>query len=80
MPFPIFYALKVGFLVFEQIDRSYLVAPQPQQSLQHISSQFHDALRLDTLSQNSETKVCLLGIDLRVTELHLCLCSGFVCL
>ncbi|KAG5558911.1 hypothetical protein RHGRI_008751 [Rhododendron griersonianum] len=39
-----------------QVDKSYLVAPQPQQSLQHISSQFHDALRLDTLSQNSETK------------------------
>ncbi|KAG5536164.1 hypothetical protein RHGRI_023827 [Rhododendron griersonianum] len=39
-----------------QVDKSYLVAQQPQQSLQHISSQFHDALRLDTLSQNSETK------------------------
>lgn len=39
-----------------QVDKSYLVAPQPQQSLQHVSSQFHDALRLDSLSENSETK------------------------
>ncbi|XP_057463872.1 LOW QUALITY PROTEIN: uncharacterized protein LOC130753729 [Actinidia eriantha] len=45
-----------GGQVFEQVDKSYLVAPQSQQSLQHISSQFHDALRLDPLSQNSETK------------------------
>ncbi|GFZ06358.1 hypothetical protein Acr_18g0005530 [Actinidia rufa] len=45
-----------GGQVFEQVDKSYLVAPQSQQSLQHISSQFHDGLRLDTLSQNSETK------------------------
>ncbi|PSS04491.1 Unconventional myosin-XVIIIa like [Actinidia chinensis var. chinensis] len=45
-----------GGQVFEQVDESYLVAPQSQQSLQHISSQFHDALRLDPLSQNSETK------------------------
>ncbi|GFY84032.1 hypothetical protein Acr_03g0008060 [Actinidia rufa] len=45
-----------GGQAFEQVDKSYQVAPQPQQSLQHISSQFHDALRLDPLSQNSETK------------------------
>ncbi|KAL6972158.1 hypothetical protein U1Q18_031846 [Sarracenia purpurea var. burkii] len=42
--------------VLEQVDKSYLVDPQPQQSLQHVSSQFHDALRLDPLLQNSETK------------------------
>ncbi|CAL5364613.1 unnamed protein product [Camellia sinensis] len=42
--------------VLEQVDKSYLVAPQPEQSLQHISSQFHDALRLDPLPQNNETK------------------------
>uniref|UniRef100_A0A5B7B017 DUF7725 domain-containing protein n=1 Tax=Davidia involucrata TaxID=16924 RepID=A0A5B7B017_DAVIN len=40
--------------VLDSIDKSYLVAPQPQQSLQHISSQFHDALRLDPLAQSSE--------------------------
>ncbi|XP_057507024.1 uncharacterized protein LOC130790098 isoform X7 [Actinidia eriantha] len=40
--------------VLEQVDKRYLVAPQPQQSLQHISSQFHDALRLNSLLQNSE--------------------------
>ncbi|CAL5405457.1 unnamed protein product [Camellia sinensis] len=44
--------------VLEQVDKSYLVAPQPQQSLQHISSQFREALRIDSLSQDSETK-CL---------------------
>ncbi|XP_057951682.1 uncharacterized protein LOC131146242 isoform X2 [Malania oleifera] len=42
--------------VHESIDKSFLVAPQPQQSLQQISSQFHEALRLDSLEQNSETK------------------------
>lgn len=42
--------------VLESIDRGYLVAPQPEQSLQQISSQFRDALRLDTLDQNSEIK------------------------
>ncbi|CAK9158229.1 unnamed protein product [Ilex paraguariensis] len=38
------------------IDKSYLVGTQPQQSLQQISSQFHDALRLDPLEQHSETQ------------------------
>ncbi|KAA8540086.1 hypothetical protein F0562_026778 [Nyssa sinensis] len=42
--------------VLDSIDESYLVAPQPQESLQHITSQFHDALRLDPLTQSSETK------------------------
>ncbi|KAA8533550.1 hypothetical protein F0562_031016 [Nyssa sinensis] len=40
--------------VLDSIDKSYLVAPQPQQNSQHISSQFHDALRLDSLAQSSE--------------------------
>lgn len=40
--------------VLESIDKSYLVSPQPQQSLQQISSQFHEALRLNPLEQNSE--------------------------
>ncbi|KAL7214011.1 hypothetical protein ACSBR1_026439 [Camellia fascicularis] len=42
--------------VLEQVDKSYLVAPQPQLSLQHISSQFREALRIDSLSQDGETK------------------------
>ena len=46
------------FQVLEPIDRAYMVIPQSEQSLQQISSQFRDALRLDTLEQNSENKVC----------------------
>ncbi|KAJ4726737.1 Reticulocyte-binding 2 a [Melia azedarach] len=42
--------------VLESMDRSYLVAPQPEQNLQQISSQFHEALRLNTLDRNSESK------------------------
>ncbi|GMY07603.1 hypothetical protein FCV25MIE_02842 [Fagus crenata] len=42
--------------VLESIDRGYLVAPQSEQSLQQISSHFRDALRLDTLDQNTENK------------------------
>ncbi|XP_059667300.1 uncharacterized protein LOC132312804 isoform X2 [Cornus florida] len=42
--------------VLETMDKSYLVDSQPQQILQHLSSQFHDALRLDPLAQSSETK------------------------
>ncbi|XP_052187220.1 uncharacterized protein LOC127797989 isoform X2 [Diospyros lotus] len=36
-----------------QVDKSYLGASQPQQNLQHVSSQFRD-LRLDPVPQNSE--------------------------
>lgn len=43
--------------VLETVDNGYLVASQTQQSLQQISSQFHDALKLDHIEQNSETKV-----------------------
>lgn len=46
------------FQVLESIDRGFLVVPQSEQNLQQISSQFRDALRLDTLEQNSENKVC----------------------
>lgn len=42
--------------VIESMDKSYMVAPQPQQGLQQISSQFHDALRLNPLEQHSEIK------------------------
>jgi hypothetical protein len=50
---------KINLLqVLESIDRSYLVTPQPEQSLQEISSQFSDALRLNTLEQTIEMKVC----------------------
>ncbi|KAL3521702.1 hypothetical protein ACH5RR_019851 [Cinchona calisaya] len=40
----------------ESIDKSYLSGAQPQQSLQHISSQFHHALRLDSPEHNNDTK------------------------
>lgn len=49
-----FYLLQV----IESIDRGYLVNPQPEQSLQEISSQFNDALRLNPPERNTETKVC----------------------
>ncbi|CAK7324260.1 unnamed protein product [Dovyalis caffra] len=42
--------------VLESIDRSYLVTPQTEQSLQEISSQFSEALRLNHLEQNTEMK------------------------
>ncbi|KAL9437055.1 hypothetical protein AB3S75_022986 [Citrus x aurantiifolia] len=42
--------------VLESMDRSYLAAPQPEKNLQQISSQFHDALRLNALEHNSESK------------------------
>ncbi|KAK3042077.1 hypothetical protein RJ639_001779 [Escallonia herrerae] len=42
--------------VLESVDKSYTVVPQSQQSLQQMSSIFHDALRLDPPEQNSETE------------------------
>lgn len=45
------------FQVLESINSSYLVSPQIEQSLQQISSQFPDSLRLDSLEKSSETKV-----------------------
>ncbi|KAJ9130952.1 hypothetical protein P3X46_033916 [Hevea brasiliensis] len=42
--------------VLESMDRSYVVSSQPEQSLQQISSQFSDSLRLNSLDQNSEAK------------------------
>ncbi|KAF8379794.1 hypothetical protein HHK36_029243 [Tetracentron sinense] len=42
--------------VLESNDKRYLIAQQPQQNLQEISSQFHEALRLDPPEQISETK------------------------
>lgn len=42
--------------VLESMDRSYLAAPQPEKNLRQISSQFHDALRLNALEHNSESK------------------------
>ncbi|CAI9772032.1 unnamed protein product [Fraxinus pennsylvanica] len=43
--------------VLESIDKSnYPVGAQSQQSLQQISSQFHEALRLDSLENNNERK------------------------
>ncbi|KAJ4835902.1 hypothetical protein Tsubulata_006162 [Turnera subulata] len=42
--------------VLESVDKNYLVAPQPDQSLHQISSQFNEALRLNTIEQNTEIK------------------------
>ncbi|OMO97807.1 hypothetical protein COLO4_14351 [Corchorus olitorius] len=42
--------------VLESINAGYLVNPQPEPNLQQVSSQFHDALRLGTLEQSSESK------------------------
>lgn len=43
-----------GQQVPQSVDENYLPDPQTQQSVQHISSQFHDGLRLDPLEQNNE--------------------------
>ncbi|XP_054797383.1 uncharacterized protein LOC129302483 isoform X3 [Prosopis cineraria] len=43
----------------QSVDKGRLEASQPDQSLQQISSHFHDVLRLNTNDQNSETKVVL---------------------
>ncbi|KAF5442664.1 hypothetical protein F2P56_035298 [Juglans regia] len=40
----------------ESSDGGYVAAPKPEQSLHQISSQSHDAVRLDTLDQNGENK------------------------
>ncbi|PRQ60553.1 hypothetical protein RchiOBHm_Chr1g0382561 [Rosa chinensis] len=42
--------------VLESINSTYLVSPQTDQSLQQMSSQFTDSLRLDSLEKSSETK------------------------
>lgn len=42
--------------VLEPIDGNYLVGSKSEQNLQQISSQFRDALRLDTLEKKSESK------------------------
>lgn len=40
------------------MDRGYQVAPQPDTSLQHVTSQFHDALRIGSTSiQHNNEKV-----------------------
>ncbi|GAB4858600.1 hypothetical protein Ancab_010074 [Ancistrocladus abbreviatus] len=40
----------------ESIDKTYLAGAQGQQTLQQITSQFHEALRLDSLEQSAEIK------------------------
>ncbi|XVF10161.1 hypothetical protein REPUB_Repub07fG0158800 [Reevesia pubescens] len=42
--------------VLESINANYLVDPQSEPSLQQVSSQFRDALRLGTLDQSCESK------------------------
>ncbi|XP_023533442.1 uncharacterized protein LOC111795329 isoform X3 [Cucurbita pepo subsp. pepo] len=39
-----------GETQLESVDRGYQVAPQPDTSLQHVASQFHDALRIGSAS------------------------------
>ncbi|KAK4277620.1 hypothetical protein QN277_015592 [Acacia crassicarpa] len=40
----------------QSVDKGQLEASQPDQSLQQISSHFHDVLRLNSFDQNNETK------------------------
>ncbi|KAJ7965274.1 Reticulocyte-binding 2 a [Quillaja saponaria] len=40
--------------VYQSVDKDHLVAPQSEKRMQQISSQFRDALRLNSLEQNSE--------------------------
>ncbi|KAG9158037.1 hypothetical protein Leryth_000209 [Lithospermum erythrorhizon] len=42
--------------VFETIDKSYSASAQSLESIQQISSQFHEALRVDLLEHNGENK------------------------
>ena len=44
--------------VLESIDKRYIVDPRSQNNLQHLSSQFHEGLTLDSLKHNSESEVC----------------------
>ncbi|XWS61401.1 hypothetical protein CRYUN_Cryun07bG0123100 [Craigia yunnanensis] len=57
--------------VVDSINASYIVDPQPEPSLQQVSSQFHDALRLDTLEQSYESKEQnILNMNNHVLEDH----------
>ncbi|XP_038874311.1 uncharacterized protein LOC120067016 isoform X4 [Benincasa hispida] len=50
-------SLSSGETQLESVDRGYQVAPQPDRSLQHVTSQFHDALRIGSTSiQNNNEK------------------------
>ncbi|KAJ6340725.1 hypothetical protein OIU77_008475 [Salix suchowensis] len=55
-PDPVILSSSGESQAMESIDRSYLLIPQPEQSLQEISSQFSDALRLNPHEQNVEMK------------------------
>ncbi|KAJ6294776.1 hypothetical protein OIU76_022788 [Salix suchowensis] len=55
-PDPVILSSSGESQALESIDRSYLLIPQPEQSLQEISSQFSDALRLNPHEQNVEMK------------------------
>jgi len=45
-------------MVLQSVDKGQLVASQQDQSMQQISSQFSDALRLNSFEPNGEIKVC----------------------
>ncbi|KAK9672380.1 hypothetical protein RND81_12G097000 [Saponaria officinalis] len=46
----------------ESVEKSYFADPEAQHSLQQISSQFHEALRLEPLSQTGDIKTVLAGL------------------
>lgn len=54
----IYYLFISCFQVLETNDKRYLLSPQPEQSLEQVSYQFHGSLQLGPLEQNSEDKVC----------------------
>ncbi|XP_024178378.1 uncharacterized protein LOC112184348 isoform X1 [Rosa chinensis] len=55
-PEPVISSSPEEAQVLESINSSYLVSPQTDQSLQQMSSQFTDSLRLDSLEKSSEIK------------------------
>lgn len=63
-------SLSSGETQLESVDRGYQVAPQPDTSLQHVTSQFHDALRIGSTSiqHNNEKDQNDLGAGDQVLE------------
>ncbi|XP_022974326.1 nipped-B-like protein B isoform X1 [Cucurbita maxima] len=63
-------SLSSGETQLESVDRGYQVAPQPDTSLQHVTPQFHDALRIGSTSiqPNNEKDQNSLGAGDQVPE------------
>ncbi|XP_022138130.1 uncharacterized protein LOC111009376 isoform X2 [Momordica charantia] len=57
-----------GETQLESVDRGYQVIPKPDTSLQHITSQFHDALRIGSIQHNNEKDQNDLGAIDQVLE------------